>query len=139
MTRENCARSVALVCVAASLTASCVRQPRTALPVEFLGYYLPGFERDVYLPCDSVESRSPWVLFVPDHLLARRDSLFGLAGAGPYVARVRGVLSAPGAYGHLGMARRLLRATDILSIAPATLSASCTVPVSMRMRYRLPE
>ena len=82
----------------------------------FEGFYAHGFEVESFQACDSAEDW--WV--VDGAGLQEEHRQLGAEQYAPIWAVVRGRLSEPGSYGHLGAYDRELSVEEVLAVAPAS-------------------
>lgn len=81
---------------------------------EYSGHYSVGFEVSEFVPCSSDESW--WLVGTPELMSQVQSDEPGRAPTTPVFVRVRGELSGPGSYGHLGTYDRQLTVTEVLEV-----------------------
>ena len=81
-------------------------------PARYAGYYAMGFEEDAFYPCE--QSEGWWVTEAPE--LRRRYSQLASEPYQRLYAVVRGKLSAPGHYGHLGRYTHELAIGEVIEL-----------------------
>ena len=111
-------RCITLIVAAVLATMSCGRDlptPPSDL-VEVTGIYSGGFEASFLGPCGADETW--WVQ--PTSPFWDRYVELGLPAYGNAFVRMTGRVSAPGHYGHMGLASREFAAAEVLEIRAAT-------------------
>jgi hypothetical protein len=81
------------------------------------GYFSYGFETSAFHPCNSDEAW--WVTGEGTAALIEQYGQVAPADYEPVYAEVRGQVSEPGAYGHLGAYQRELTVTEVVELRAA--------------------
>jgi hypothetical protein len=111
---------------ALGLLVACSKEP-TSATVSQEGCYLRGFEANTFVPWRPKNTEDWWVTSVPESFTAQFDAL---ASGKPFYAvsvKIRGVLSEPGHFGHLGGSSREVRILDFSDMRPMSEDKQCSV------------
>lgn len=81
---------------------------------EYAGHYSVGFEVSEFVPCGSDESW--WLVGTAELVSQVQGDEPGGTPTTPVFVRVRGELSDPGSYGHLGAYDRQLTVTEVVEV-----------------------
>ena len=87
-------------------------------PKEHRGHLSLGFETSAFTPCGAPEGERWWVAGLPPEGHQRYRELTSKMYE-PVFVRVRGALSSPGNYGHLGAYQRELTVLELLELRKA--------------------
>jgi hypothetical protein len=86
------------------------------------GCYSPGFEGNLFIPTPPGNTEAWWVASVPDSLMPQLRALAGSkmdeSGHFKVTLKIRGTLSKPGHYGHLGIASHEVRIVEFSDMQP---------------------